>query len=405
MHYPAYGGPPSQTIGVHGPLAARGIDVHVLLPDEPGNAAAKLRDGGVPVVTMPLGRVRKQRDPRLQLQFVRSVRPDIRRLRGAIRREGADVVLLTGLVNPHAAIAAHLEDVAVVWQVLDFLVPPPARQALMRIVDSYADATMFWGTTLRDAHVGRRVMKAPSFLATSPVDTDFLVPSAAKRAKFLAEAGIPQDATLVGMVGSVNALKGLEYFVEAAERIVRERDDTHFVIVGTPLPTHMDYVEGIRRRIAASPTIADRCHMLGFWPDVDSVYAALDVYMVSSISEALPTVATEAMSAGTPVVAANVGGVAETVVDGRTGYIVPPRDPEALADRALKLLGDPELRARMGAAGREWVIDRFSVQRSVDVHQAAFEAALAHRGARANGHNGNGHHHVNGNGRNGNGRH
>ena len=99
--------------------------------------------------------------------------------------------------------------------------------------------------------------------------------------------------------------------------------------------------------------------------------------MVSSVTETTNLTVFEAMALGKPVVVTNVGGLPEVVEDGVTGLVVPPRDPEALADAVVVLLGDPELRARMGAAGRERFLERFTVERMTDAHLELYAELLA----------------------------
>jgi glycosyltransferase involved in cell wall biosynthesis len=91
-----------------------------------------------------------------------------------------------------------------------------------------------------------------------------------------------------------------------------------------------------------------------------------DVFALSSIDEGLPNVVLEAMSVGTPVVAADAGGASEIITDGADGFIAPVRDAAALADRIGRLVGDRELRTRIGSAGKDTVRERFSLPRMVD---------------------------------------
>ncbi|MDE3097660.1 MAG: glycosyltransferase, partial [Chloroflexota bacterium] len=97
-------------------------------------------------------------------------------------------------------------------------------------------------------------------------------------------------------------------------------------------------------------------------------------------SEGVPTVVLEAMACGLPVVATDVGAVADVVEDGVTGFVVPPLDPPAIARAALRLLDDAALRERMGHAGRARAVERFSVERCTEVHVQAYDLALRRRG-------------------------
>ena len=176
IHYPTYGGPHNQVAGLDAALRSRGIETVAVLPDEPGNAVGRLRDAGVETRAMPLARMRLSRDPALQVAMAGRLRSDVARLRGAIRRERADLVLLPGLANPQAAIAARLEGVPVVWQIVDTRVPAHARRALMGAVRGLADAVMFWGRALERVHTGDRPLGMPTFIAASPVDAGRFAP-------------------------------------------------------------------------------------------------------------------------------------------------------------------------------------------------------------------------------------
>jgi glycosyltransferase involved in cell wall biosynthesis len=107
--------------------------------------------------------------------------------------------------------------------------------------------------------------------------------------------------------------------------------------------------------------LSDRVELLGARGDVSDVLARSDVFVLSSRSEGFPVSILEAMAAGLPVVATDVGGVAEAVVDGETGILVPAGDPEALAAALGRLVADPALRRRLGAAGRTRAFRRFDV--------------------------------------------
>ena len=114
--------------------------------------------------------------------------------------------------------------------------------------------------------------------------------------------------------------------------------------------------------------------------DVPELLAASDIFVLSSRSEGLPLSILEAMAAGLPVVATTVGGVPELVLEGETGLLVPPGDPQALAGAIERLLDDSTLRGRLGAAGRIRVEERFDLVSTRQAHLDLYSTLLAAAG-------------------------
>ncbi|MFL5958809.1 MAG: glycosyltransferase [Gaiellaceae bacterium] len=384
VHYANFGGPHNEALRLREPLRRRGWEVEVAIPAEPGSAAARLEAGGVPVHLLPLSRLRASPDPRLLVRFARDFGPSVRRLEDVIAATEADVVQIGGLVNPHAAFAARRRGAAVVWQVVDSRAPAPLRRVAMPFVRRLADAVMFDGEALIELHGGRESLRAAAFVYFPPVDAARFEPSPEHRREVREELGIPPDAPVVGTVSSLNPMKGVEHFVDAAAQIAASRPDTRFVVVGGAPESHRAYEEQLRRR-ADELALPDPVVFTGERTDVERWYPAFDVHVIASLprSEGTTTTAMEAQSCGVPVVAARVAAVAEVVDDGVTGMLVPPEQPGAIAGAVLRLLGDDDLRSRMGAAGRTAAIERFDAEHAADVYVQAYAAALAHAAARA----------------------
>jgi glycosyltransferase involved in cell wall biosynthesis len=171
-----------------------------------------------------------------------------------------------------------------------------------------------------------------------------------------AELGLSAGAHVIGTVCELRPEKALEVLVDAA----RHLSDVHVVIVG-------DGPEEAKvRNRAREAGVEDRVHLLGRRGDVADVLAAVDVAVCCSDFEAAPLSVMEYMAAGLPVVATRVGGLPDLVREGQTGLLVPPRDANALADAVRKLLDTPELRERLGAAGRERQRTEFDFARFVE---------------------------------------
>ena len=122
--------------------------------------------------------------------------------------------------------------------------------------------------------------------------------------------------------------------------------------------------------------LVDRVRLLGQRNDIPRILTASDIFVLSSRWEGLPYTIIEAMMAGLPVVATRVGGVLELVEDGVTGFLVPPRNPDALAEALQRLIADPELRRRMGQTGREKTLKEFTLDRMLRETERVYEEVL-----------------------------
>lgn len=172
----------------------------------------------------------------------------------------------------------------------------------------------------------------------------------------------PSQEPVVGMVANFRHPKDHATFLRAAVLVAEKVPTAEFHLVGTGPD------EPSIRALAAELELERRLRFLGGRPP-DAVWAAINrfsVSVLSSLSEGMPNVVLEAMLAARPVVATAVGGVTEIVRHGETGYVVPPRDANALAAPIAGLLKDPERAARMGAAARATVLTAHSPERMVD---------------------------------------
>lgn len=381
FHYPVFGGPHNEILRLAAPLRERGWESTVLLPQEPGNAADRLRTAGIDVALERYGRVRSTRDPRVLARLAGGFGGDVTRLRRVARGHEADLVVGAGLLNPQAVLAARTEGLAAVWKIVDTYAPVPLRRALTPVAARLAHVMMFTGRALVGAHGAR---SGAGVVYYPPVDTERFQPSPQRRAATRRLLGVPADAPVVGTVSNITPQKGLEHFLSAAALIVRARPETRFLVVGASFATHAGYEQRLRGRARELGLGAERLVFAGYREDPESFYPAMDVKLLTSLprSEGVTTAVLEAMSCGVPVVAARVAALSEAVDDGVTGTLVPSGDPAAVAAATIRLLDDEALRRRMGAAGRKRAVERFGVEACADAHARAFALALARRGRR-----------------------
>lgn len=383
VHFPIFGGPHNQALRLARPLAARGFETVVVVPDEQGNAAERLRADGVEVRLMPLHRLRATMDPRAHVRFVAALPAEVLRLRKLIQTEGIDIVQIGGLVNPHAAIAARLERVPIVWQLLDTRAPRPVAMAAMAWVRVLADVVMSTGVAVAEAHPGYPAIADRVIPFFPPVELERFAPHPELRAEVRSAWGIPETALVVGCVANINPQKGIIELVRAFARVSSRDADTRLVLVGAEYATHATYSAAVRAQMASAGLGEGRdVIFVGERDDVERQLAGMDVIALAAAprSEGITTAVLEGMAAGLPVVVTDVGALREAVDDGRTGFLVLPGNPDAFAVALARLLNDPALRARMGQEARRVAESRFGVDTCADAHVRAYAQAMARHG-------------------------
>lgn len=376
LHAPAFGGSHNQALQLAPLLERRGISTVVALPEEGEQAAARLRDGGVRTLTLPLGRLVASADPRRQAKFMRALPGDLRRLGSLIGDIGADLVQVQGITHPQGALAARRRGRGVVWQLYDTRAPMALRRAGAPLLVGLADVAITWGQELARVHPGARRLGSRCLTVYPPVDCERFAPDPQERRRARERLGIAAGEKLVGSVGVLNPQKGHEDLIEAA-RAVRDRDPSvRFVICGGPSPAHPGYADRLRR-LATAGGLEGAVEVIDPGTEVAALMQAFDVFAMASVprSEGMPTVILEAMCARKPVLTTRVGAVAELVDEGRTALVVEPRRPDRLAEELLRLCTDDALAEGLAAAGLERARDRFDLESLADRHAAAYRLA------------------------------
>jgi glycosyltransferase involved in cell wall biosynthesis len=187
--------------------------------------------------------------------------------------------------------------------------------------------------------------------------------------------GMAGDGKVVGTITRLVWKRGHEELLEAAALVARGEPATRLLIVGDG-PLRPSLEQRVKER-GLNGTV----RFLGAVPRAARLLPHFDVFVLSSVWEGMSNGLLEAMAAGRAVVATRVGGNPEVIVDGESGLLVPPRDPQALADAVLRLLRDPELARRMGEAARRRVEAEFTLPRMVRRLERLYDELLAPRTA------------------------
>lgn len=195
----------------------------------------------------------------------------------------------------------------------------------------------------------------------------------------LADLPFPPGIRLIGSIGNLRRVKNHEMFVRALATLLPRHPDVAAVIVGQELPSE----PGVASRLVAqieSVGLSHRIRLLGFRDDVPAVLQRLQALCLTSLSEGTPNVILEAMVAGCPVAATNVGGIPDLVTHETTGLLVPSGDAVALAEALERLLTDESLSQELAANARSQVVATRSCQRVASQLTEEYERATARSG-------------------------
>jgi glycosyltransferase involved in cell wall biosynthesis len=356
------GGTETQVVQLAQRLASTRCQVTVAALQGTGPLRKTLQQAGIPIVDFP--KTGGLISVRGLYQFLRLLR--------FIRREKFDVV--------------HSHDL---WA--NLVAVPAAKFAGTPVVlSSQRDlAHLYWYTPFRKKVIGRIHRWSTGVIVNSSavselVQKEFLVPAGrvrvihngvaferfaslrANRRELFPE--VDHNAKLILSVANMHtAVKGHYELIEAARHLRSAYPDARFIFVG-------DGAERLNiEESARAAGVQDSIIFLGRRADIPELLACCDIFVLPSHAEGLPNSLLEAMAAGLPAVATAVGGVPELIEDGVNGLLVPPRDPESLGNAILRILRDPEFRARLALAGRERARLQFGFDRVVAELESVYE--------------------------------
>lgn len=329
-----------------------------------GPFSEALEREGIPVLRIPFGPLR---------DFM-GVLKSVRRLLTLIRDHRIDLLHANGpQTNVCAGIAGRLTGVPAVWHARNLVYGRMwdvdralARLATRIICNSDAIRERFRGSPAWEKSV--TILNAVNTREFHPGQSG---------GPFRREMGVPHDVTVVGIVGRIGLGKGHDVFVEAAIRVLTRGYATRFFVIGdTVFPEDAWRIDELRRRVKEAG-FDDRIRFVGYRRDIPQIMRDLDVLVLSSDAEPCGRVLFEAMASGTAVAATNTGGTPEIVRDGMEGILIPPRNPEALADAIGVLIDDPRLREELGRNGVARVLQEFAVDRYVARTLEVYEQAVS----------------------------
>lgn len=343
-------------------LDSKEFEAHVILPND-GVLVEALRQVGaqVSVLDYPILR-RKYFNPKGIADYIRSYNFYAKQIALYARQHSIDMV--------HNNTAAVLEGIylkrklklPLIWHVHEIIIKPKAISDFINmLMGRYADKIV----TVSQA-VANHIKQSP-FIKDSQVeviyngvDNTVYYPMDASsiREKF----DIAQDALVIGMIGRVNAIKGQNDFIEAVEPLLEKNEQAVAFLAGGVFPGEEWRLEELDKRIASS-SVVSQIHRIDYYDKTSELYNMFDIFVLPSIKpDSLPTVVLEAMACSKPVVGYNNGGIAEMVVDDKSGCLVKPNRPQELSNAISLLLDSSEKREKFGRVGYQRQKELFSLE-------------------------------------------
>ena len=343
-------------------LDSKEFEAHVILPND-GVLVEALRQVGaqVSVLDYPILR-RKYFNPKGIADYIRSYNFYAKQIALYAREHSIDMV--------HNNTAAVLEGIylkrklklPLIWHVHEIIVKPKAISDFINmLMGRYADKIV----TVSQA-VANHIKQSP-FIKDSQVEVIYNgvdnavyypMDASSIREKF----DIAQDALVIGMIGRVNAIKGQNDFIEAVEPLLEKNEQAVAFLAGGVFPGEEWRLEELDKRIASS-SVVSQIHRIDYYDKTSELYNMFDIFVLPSIKpDSLPTVVLEAMACSKPVVGYNNGGIAEMVVDDKSGYLVKPNRPQELSNAISLLLDSSEKREKFGRVGYQRQKELFSLE-------------------------------------------
>ena len=360
------------------PLQARGFEPVVILPER-GPLLERMEALGIKVVVEPgLSIVDRASCKSFRfVSFLLCFPLSVLRLYRLIRRERIALVHTNTAVMPSPALAAWLAGVPHVWHMREMF---DEFRSGWKLYWRYLHAFSTRIPCMSEAIAAQFPNRSKTCVLFDGLPLEEY-PRAALNSRSEAKAKFQLGtAPVIGCVGRIKFVrKGQEVLVQAAALLKQRGLAAKLLLVGAPAPGNEEHGERLRNLIHDLGLDGDVV-LTGELADPKPAYAAMDIFVLPSAqAEPFGLVVLEAMAMGCPVVATAIGGPLSIVAEGETGFLVPPGDAKALADKLEVLLRDNALRERMASAGRARLEDKFSFANTVNELEVLYSEVLKER--------------------------
>lgn len=333
------------------------IENYVIFPSyDSKRFAHKLSIAHVQNSPMNITRLSKERN--ILIRYIFRFIPEVILLFLFFRKEKFDLVQVNGSQQFKGAIASKLAGIPLIWLLEDAMMSSIVKRICTFLARFTASGIIVVGKKVYDYYIKGTSLEKKQIIEIHPPVNTILFD---KKSVQLDENLEKFQGTKIVTVSGINPTKGLEYFIEMASELVMLYDNLYFFIAAPNFKSQEEYFKNLMGIIKSSNLTDDNLKFLGMIDNIPSFLKSGDIFVYTSISESGPMAVWEAMAMGKAIVTSDVGSVSNYLVDGESGFIVPPQNSDALIEKVDLLINDKALREQMSAKVRSIVTKRLDV--------------------------------------------
>lgn len=373
------GGSHSRIFSLSPELKKEGIEYILAMPDKGGEAHKYAKEIGLNLYKCELCTphfVKDFKDFLLNIEYIYKFIPSVCSLIRVIKLEKVDIVHLNDIICIQGAIAALFTRKPVVWHLLGTLYTSFFIKLMRPFIKFSVDEIVNVSKATRDYYLKDLFIKER--IIYEPVNLEKFNPNLIpdeKIEKLKKDLGIRDEEITIGAVGNLTWVKGYENLIEAIAIVSKKYKNIKLLIAGKILDTQIEYFKRLKK-LASSFGLNKKINFLGWRTDTPEILSLMDIFVLPSKMEGTPISILEAMSMSIPVIACDVGGVHEQIIDGETGILVSPNEPSEIALAILNLLESSKKRKEMGDKAREFARKKFSIGSCVRAHKKLYREVL-----------------------------
>lgn len=371
---PRIGGPQLRALSVAKKLREEEVETIFLIPDGTDEFSEFATEAGFEVTRPGFQKLHPPKQVVKNAQYLTDFFPSVYRIKRTIENLDIDVVHASMTLNFQASVAAWAANIPLAWFFNDTGTPWPLNRIAGYTARNISDDISVAADAVHNHFFSESIESRTVY---PPVSIKKFDPESVEQTKeYLSqEFGIQSDRPVIGTVGNINPVKGHRYLLRALPPVVEEIGPVKVLVAGSILKSREKYFENLKK-VRAELGLEDSVKFVGRRSDVPQFLASLDLFVFPSVKEACPMAVLEAMAMERTIVATTVGGIPEEITDGEHGWLVPPKDPEALAFAMCDALTSPNAARQRGINARERVKNEFSLEKCTERHKQIYEDIL-----------------------------